>query len=152
MQIPGFLAIDKLSVLWYNMSWIISTYIKNMAFILSSNRINSDEYNNSLLIQRCVENLNKQGLLSELEQEILEAVFEGYNYTEISKLYKIDRQTVSQIFDNVTNRIAYVMGDEFTDASFLERLETIQGLEHVDVSDLFKRGIIKKLDNEETWN
>jgi len=44
------------------------------------------------------------------------------------------------------------MGDEFTDASFLERLETIQGLEHVDVSDLFKRGIIKKLDNEETWN
>jgi len=123
-----------------------------MAFILSSNRINSDEYNNSLLIQRCVENLNKQGLLSELEQEILEAVFEGYNYTEISKLYKIDRQTVSQIFDNVTNRIAYVMGDEFTDASFLERLETIQGLEHVDVSDLFKRGIIKKLDNEETWN
>jgi DNA-binding CsgD family transcriptional regulator len=133
------------------MSWLVGTYIKNMAFILSSNRIHSDDYNNALLIQKCIENLNKQKLLSEIELTILEAVFEGYNYSEVSRILKIDRQTVSQIFDNVTDRIAYIMGDEFTDASFLDRLETIQGLESLDVSDLFKRGIIKKTD-EDTWN
>lgn len=122
-----------------------------MPFILASGRIHREDYNNALLIQKCVENLNKQGLLSETEKDILQAVFEGYNYTEISRLYKLDRQTVSQIFDNVTDRIAYILGDEFTDAAFLERIENIQGLENVDVSDLFKRGILKK-NEEDSWN
>lgn len=133
------------------MSWLIGAYIREMSSILSSGKIHRDDYNNALLIQKCIEDINNQGLLSEAERDIIVAVYEGFNFTEISRLLKIDRQTVSQIFENVTDRIAYVLGNEFTDAAFLDRIVTTYGIEGVDVADMFKRGVIKKID-EGTWN
>jgi helix-turn-helix protein len=125
------------------MSWLIEQYIRDMPYILETHDFESDAYNNVLLLQRHIKNLDRQGLLSEEEKLILEAVFEGYNYTEISKLLKMDRQTVSETFKNVTDRLAYIMGSMFTDASFLDRIQTTEDLGRLDISEIFKRGTLK---------
>ena len=125
------------------MSWIIGQYIREIPYIMEKGDINSDSFNNCLMLQRCIKNMNSQGLLSDIEKDILIGVSEGYNYTELSKILNYDRETVSRIFKNLTDRIAYILGGEFTDASFIDRIEAIGQLEEVDIDDLFKRGIIK---------
>jgi hypothetical protein len=127
------------------MSWIIEEYIRRIPYIMEEPDIEDEVYNNAILILKCIEDLSNQGLLSDTEKDVLAAVMEGYNYTEVSKILHVDRQTVSLIFDKVTDRIAYVMGGEFTDASFLDRIQTLgDSISEKDVSQLFnRRGIIR---------
>lgn len=127
------------------MSWIIEEYIRQMPFILEEGNINADDYNNCLLIQKCVDDLQKSNLLSELEKDVLSAVYAGFNYAEISKLLNVNRQTVSMAFDKVTDRIAYILGGEFSDASFLDRVQSLNSnIRAKDVQEIFKKkGIIK---------
>lgn len=116
-----------------------------MPYIIENGDIDADDYNNCLLIQKCVNKLEKDNLLSEIEKDVLSAIFMGFNYAEISKLLDVNRQTVSMVFDRVTDRIAYVLGGEFSDASFLDRVQSLNGnLNAKNVYDIFeKKGIIK---------
>jgi len=127
------------------MSWVIEEYIRQMPYIIENGDIDADDYNNCLLIQKCVNKLEKDNLLSEIEKDVLSAIFMGFNYAEISKLLDVNRQTVSMVFDRVTDRIAYVLGGEFSDASFLDRVQSLNGnLNAKNVYDIFeKKGIIK---------
>ncbi len=127
------------------MSWIIEEYIRQMPFILEEGDINADDYNNCLLIQKCVDELQKRNLLSELEKDVLTAVYSGFNYAEISKILGINRQTVSMAFDKITDRIAYILGGEFSDAAFLDRVQSLNSnIQAKDVQEIFnKKGIIK---------
>lgn len=107
--------------------------------------MDADDYNNCLIIQRCVKNLEKFNLLSEIEKDVLSAIYMGFNYAEISKILNVNRQTVSMVFDRVTDRIAYVLGGEFSDASFLDRVQSFDSnISAKNVQDIFeKKGIIK---------
>jgi hypothetical protein len=127
------------------MSWIIEEYIRQMPFILEEGNINADDYNNCLLIQKCVNELQKKNLLSELEKDVLSAVYSGFNYTEISKILSVNDRTVSMTFDKITDRIAYILGGEFSDASFLDRVQSLNSnIRARDVQQIFKnKGIIK---------
>jgi hypothetical protein len=127
------------------MSWVIEEYIRQMPYIMENHNIDADDYNNCLLIQRCVKRLEKENLLSELEKDVLSAIFMGFNYAEISKLLNVNRQTISMVFDKVTDRIAYVLGGEFSDASFLDRVQSLNNnINEKNVRDIFeKKGIIK---------
>lgn len=127
------------------MSWVIEEYIRQMPFIMSNHDIEADDYNNCLIIQKCIKNMERTNLLSDLEKDILSAVYMGYNYAEISRLLNVNRQTVSMVFDKITDRIAYILGGEFSDASFLDRVQSLGGhLNSQDVQDIFiKKGIIK---------
>lgn len=127
------------------MSWVIEEYIRQMPFILENGNIDADDYNDCLLIQKCITDLQKSDLLSELEKDVLSAVYTGFNYAEISKLLNVNRQTVSMAFDKVTDRIAYILGGEFSDASFLDRVQSLNSnIRAKDVQEIFKKkGIIK---------
>lgn len=127
------------------MSWVIEEYIRQMPYIMEAHDINAEDYNNCLLIQKCVQNLDKSGLLSEAEKDILSAVYMGFNYAEISKLLDVNRQTVSMVFDKITDRIAFVLGGEFSDAAFLDRVQSVNSnIDVKDISEIFKKkGIIK---------
>ena len=122
------------------MSWVIEEYIRQLPAIMSSPDINDEVYNNALLIQKCIGNLDATGNLTAQEKEVLIAIVEGYNYTEISRLFGVDRQTVSKVFDKVTDRVAYVLGGEFSDASFLDRVSSVEELPESMVDRLIKRG------------
>ena len=84
-------------------------------------------------------------MLSEIEKDVLSAIYMGFNYAEISKILNVNRQTVSMVFDRVTDRIAYVLGGEFSDASFLDRVQSFDSnISAKNVQDIFeKKGIIK---------
>lgn len=125
------------------MSWLVGEYIRSLPYITERGDINSDDFNNAIMIEKCIKDMAKKGLLSEMELNIVSLVYSGYNYEEIGNLLHANRATISKSFKEVTDRIAYILGGEFTDASLLERIPNVEDLSDHSVSDLFKRGIIK---------
>ncbi len=114
-----------------------------MPYIMEDGDISSDSFNNCLMIQRCISNMDTKNLLSDIEIDILVAVVEGYSYTEIANILLLDRQTISRIFKKLTDRIAYILGGSFTDAAFLDRVGSIGPIQEQDISALFKRGLLR---------
>lgn len=104
------------------MSRLIKAYIQQMPFILSKGDINDESFDNCLSIQMCVDSLINEGKLSPIESDILYGYFSGYNYSELSRLFNIDGQTVALMLDRVTDRIAYILGGDMSDASFFVRV------------------------------
>ncbi len=125
------------------MSWIIGEYIRQLPYIKERADVNSDSYNNAIMIEMVIEKMAKDGLLSEQESNIMWAVSAGYSYSEIGRLLGLHRLTVSQIFKTVTDRISYIIGGELTDEAFIERIQDIEPLNKDDISIRFRKGISK---------
>lgn len=125
------------------MSWIIGEYIRQLPYLKERADINSDSYNNAIMIEMVIEKMIKDNLLSEKENNIIWSVSAGYSYSEIARILSIHRLTVSQIFKNVTDRISYIIGGELTDEAFIERIQGVEPLSEDDISVRFRKGIAK---------
>lgn len=104
------------------MSRIVGYYIRYMPYIMEKPDFNSDAYNNCLLIQKCVSDLDKKGLLTDFEKKVLQLYYEGYNTSGVSRELKVSRVTAENTFRNVTTRIAFILGGDFTDDAVISRL------------------------------
>jgi DNA-binding CsgD family transcriptional regulator len=123
------------------MSWIIGEYVRQLPYLKERADIDSDSYNNAIMIEMVVEKMIKDDLLSEQENNIIWAVSAGYSYSEIARMLGLHRLTVSHIFKNVTDRISYMMGGELTDDAFFERIQGIEPLSEDDISIRFRQRI-----------
>lgn len=129
------------------MAWIIEEYVKQLPYIKERGDIESDTYNNAIMIEKVIDDMNDQNLISEFEHDILWAISAGYSYSEAARILNSHRLTISETFSKLTDRIAYILGGEFTDSALIERLRDSEVLGNQDVEELFKRGLIKA--NEE---
>lgn len=120
------------------MSWIISQYLRELPYIKEKGDIESDTYNNAILIEKAINDMDDKGLLTDFEKDVIIAVVQGFNFSEVSRLLSTDRQRVSNTFTAITDRIAYILGGEFTDTAFLEQLDSDDFMEQ-DIEELFKR-------------
>jgi hypothetical protein len=125
------------------MAWIVEAYIRMLPNIKEKGDIHSDEFNNAILIEKCITDLYNKNLITELEREIIDGIYLGYNYSELSLILNRDRQTISKIFGDVTDRIAFILGGEFSNSAFVERIESLGDLTEHGVEGLFKRGTIR---------
>ena len=105
--------------------------------------INSEQFDNAIMISRCIKCMVSRNLLSDFEKDIIDAIASGYNYSEISRLFDVDRQRVSTTFRDVTDRIAFILGGEFTDAAFLERIKNKESLLEQDSRISLRKGVQK---------
>ncbi len=120
------------------MSWIIGQYLRELPYIKEKGDIESDTYNNAILIEKAINDMDEKGLLTDFEKDVIIAIVQGFNFSEISRLLSTDRQRVSNTFTAVTDRIAYILGGEFTDTAFLEQLDADDFMEQ-NIEELFKR-------------
>lgn len=126
------------------MSYVIGEYIKRLPYILENADIESDEYNNILLIQRCISKLTENGTITEFERMLLLGIVDGYNYAELSRLLNADKQTVATTFERVTDRIAYILGGDFTDASFVNRIPEFLDVPPERIRSLIQHGFMEE--------
>lgn len=126
------------------MSWIIEEYIRSLPEIKTNPDLEDDVYNNALLIEKCIDTLRQENKLEDIEYDVICAVMSGFNYTEIGKILGIDRQTASKVFAEATDKISYILGGEFTNAAFLEKIGSLgESISSRDIDEIFKRGIIR---------
>lgn len=125
------------------MSWIVGEYIRQLHYIKERGNINSDVYNNALMIEKTLEDMLENKNITQRESDVVWAVSAGYSYSEIARMLSLHRLTVSQIFKDVTDRISFILGGELTDGAFLERIENIEPISEEDMGQMFRRGIAR---------
>lgn len=125
------------------MSWIVGEYIRQLHFIKERGNINSDVYNNVIMIEKTLDDMLKNDIITQRENDVVWAVSAGYSYSEIARILSIHRLTVSQIFKDVTDRISFILGGELTDSAFLERIGSIEPLSEEDMGKMFRKGIAR---------
>jgi len=102
------------------MSWLVETIIRDRLRILEKPNLDSDEYNNLLIVEKKIAELVKIGTIDIFELAILEYVSSQQPYVELEKLLGISRNTLAEYFKRICGRVSYALGGIFTDEGFLE--------------------------------
>jgi hypothetical protein len=97
-------------------------YTENSGTFEPSYTINYEDpdYLNLLLVETEIERMTKMQQFSDKESVILNLFLAGESLSSIEKSLSISRITVSKIFEDVCDRIAFMLGREFTDDGYLE--------------------------------
>lgn len=98
------------------MSWIIESLLNNQDTIRETGDIDSDEFNDLMLVEKAVETLKKENLLTEDDLSILEFFRTEVTDKEDSRP---ERHTISKRYSQICDRIAYYLGGYFTDEGYL---------------------------------
>jgi hypothetical protein len=101
------------------MSQIVEEYVRLIHFILDAGDIESNQFNNALSVKMTIEKLYKNEQISRFDARVLNGVASGFSFSEIALLLVADRKRVSNSFKQTCNKIAYTLGDEFTDNGFM---------------------------------
>jgi hypothetical protein len=125
-----------------NDAWYVESLIKNQENIwqnmykevTSGNEpgyeldLYDDDYNNLLLVQKQIKRMISNKLLSEKEVLVLESTLEGKTASDIEKEFGLSRLTISKIFSEICDRIAIILGREFTNEGYLDYMATKHNL------------------------
>lgn len=117
------------------MSWIVASLLNNKEHIKERADIESDEYNDLILIESAIKHLREHALLTEEDMQLLES-FSGYGYDKESKLTRLERHTIAKKKAQICNRIAYYLGGYFTDDGYLSYVQKKYKLSQEQVSIL----------------
>lgn len=104
------------------MSQIVEEYVKVLHFILDAGDIESDQFNNALSVKMTIEKLFDNEQISKFDARVLNGVAGGFSFSEIALILLADRKRVSNSFKQTCSKIAYKLGDEFTDTGFMYRV------------------------------
>ena len=103
------------------MSWIVQSYLNSRDTIRSNADINSDSFNDLIIIEKAIETLQKMGALTEDDLYVIGITVDGYN--KIDKPTRVERHTLAKRRAIVCDRIAYYLGGYFTDEGYLDYIQ-----------------------------
>jgi hypothetical protein len=86
------------------------------------------DYNNLLLIEKTLEDLKNNNQLSAKEVIILNKVLEYKSLSAISRETGINRAVLSKFFEMICDRVAFILGDVFTNDGYLDYITKRNGL------------------------
>ena len=118
------------------MSWYVESLLRNSESIKSgvvgslvydgdgdygeSIDLDSDTYNDLLIVEDTVKKLTYSGYLNSTEISIIKLVYNSKSLLQISMELKLSRITVSKIFSKLCDKLAFFLGREFTDEGYLD--------------------------------
>jgi hypothetical protein len=95
-----------------------------------------DEFNDLLLVEKELDNLKINRLLTEEEIKVLEGMLCSANFAIAHSKLGLSRKTIAKIFRRVCNRISYKLGGYFTDEGYLSYLANKYNLTSLQVDTL----------------
>ena len=100
----------------------IITYTTSGWDIVESADLDDNDYNNLLLVEKTISQLVREGKISKKELEIVNLISEHRTYIQVAEDLGMDRGTVYGIFQGVCDRIAFILGGEFTNEGYVNEL------------------------------
>jgi len=100
--------------------------IKNQALYATAEEpynMDSDEFNDLIVIEKKIKELYDYNLLSDFDMEIIEFVSDGKPLSKSKDILGKDRTTISKNFSVICERIAYFLGGYFTNEGLIEDLK-----------------------------
>lgn len=86
------------------------------------------DYNNLLLIEKTLKDLIKNDRTTKREILILKHILDGKNIIDIERELKFSRLTVTKLFSRLCDKVAFMLGDVFTDEGYIEYMQEKYGL------------------------
>lgn len=121
------------------MSWIVERLLIDKHRIKRKGDIHSDVFDRLLFLEKRVEELYEEGLISDQEIDILREVQKEKSFSQISREVNLSRSTVTKIFRNACNRIAFYLGGYYTNDGFLERMQEKYNLSDEEIYEVYKK-------------
>lgn len=103
-------------------SWIVQRLLMETPQIKEIHDFESDDYNNLLVIEKKMASMISNKMFSEQESIIINYIREGYLFGDIESFIGVGRDTISKIFKNICERIAFSLGGEFTNDGFIREV------------------------------
>ena len=99
------------------MSWIVQSLLSNRNTVKALADIESDEYNDLLRVEMAINSLQQRGLISEEDLEVVAEMCGDIPGLALKP--KHTREAIYRKFDTICERIAFYLGDYFTDEGYL---------------------------------
>lgn len=84
--------------------------------------LENNDYNNLLLVEKTLHKLVQNKQLSCKEIIILNNVLQYKSFSQIERETGMSRLTIVKFFENICDRVAFILGDSFTDEGYLDSL------------------------------
>lgn len=131
------------------MSWIIQSLLNERNTIRSTGDIDSDVFNDLLLVEGAIQKLRDRKLISDADMQIIEFFSNFENGIEKPKF---EGHTISKKYNQICNRIAYFLGGYFTNDGYLNYMaekykltgEQLEVLENF-INSRYRHKMIRKI-------
>jgi hypothetical protein len=125
------------------MSWRVEYLIKNSAEIKSKALTESldpysDEFNDIIILEKKLKDLITRRVISLLEIKVINLFADGNTPKDIASKLKLNRVTVSEIFNRTCEKVAFYLGGTFTDDGFATYMQDKYNLTQVEYERLIK--------------
>jgi hypothetical protein len=101
------------------MSYYVESLLRNRDMIRVNPDIESDEFNDLLVVERAVKDLQEKGVLSSEDIRIIRCISDVSNFNMAEEQFDSNRVTISKKFEEACNKIAFALGNIFTDVGYL---------------------------------
>jgi len=118
------------------MSWKTETLIINWLRLKEEHDLESDDYNNLLILEKKAKELYQLGILTPIEVQILNLVSNGSMLSDINKEIPLAKKTISLIFKSACEKISFCLGGEFTDFGTIDELSDKYELTNEQIENL----------------
>jgi len=88
-----------------------------------SSEFNSDLYDDLLTLEAKIEELYRKNLITDKEILLIHFVSSGKSYRELERIYKTSRVTLSKSFKQLCSKLAFYLGEHFTDEGYIKHLQ-----------------------------
>jgi len=118
------------------MSWYINHLLKNGVEIKTKSDIESDEYNDLIVVERKIKDLHNANIISDQELLLIDYVSDGKPMAHSKKGFGKNRMTIGKDFRNLCNKIGFYLGSYFTDDGYVEYMKEKYELTDEDVKKM----------------
>ena len=115
------------------MAWYISSLLKNRVEIRSASDIESDEFNDLIVIEKKIKELHQDGIISDQEMLLLKYVEDGKPLVNYKNGFGKNRISLARDFEKLCEKIAFYVGGYFTDDGYVDYMKTKYDLTDKDV-------------------
>ncbi len=133
------------------MSWIIQSLLRSSVELKSQSDINSDEFNDLMIVESKISNLHADGLLSNEEMSLIKYIEDGKPMVDSKKGFGKNRISLSRDVVTLCNKIAFYIGGYFTDDGYIDYMKNKYNLTDEQLSDMsdymrskYKNKLIRK--------
>jgi hypothetical protein len=120
------------------MSWKIETIILNRLRLKEEHNLESDDYNNLLIVEKKAKELFELGIITELEAKFLNFFSNGATLIDVHNETTLSKETILLVFRRACEKISFCLGGEFTDFGTVDELVEKHGLTEEQVDALIK--------------
>lgn len=137
------------------MSWIVQTLLNKRTEIKSSPDLESDQYNDLLLVEKAMSELLEKGVITSDDLILIDFFGSGNIPLDSRRELNKHRVTVARHFDAICERIAFYLGGYFTNDGYIDYMVNKYKLSEEQESTLrdfirskYRHRIIRKTHND----